>query len=356
MTSPTALLASGAPVTVGASAVLLTEYAPITIINTSVTNVVWLSDSSAVSPNNGVPLQPGTSFDWQATGSLYAVRDPAATGNVTVVLTNAVHDWQPNPVAIAAATAAQLASTGVPTKQTTQDLGNYSIGASGSSYLTVDFSQWQTVFLYITWAGSNALPVQYQWQIPDAGGTYYNVGQMDQLGVNDSNYVPGVNLPVQGNRLNLTNPNTFTGQIHIWGMTRTMWKSAQGNGFQSSPLASFVTVPALSAAGNYALTFNNAGNQAGHIFQGPAFLSIQVGGGFPTDYAIRLQLQNQPNAAGYLCDSSQFHTWPAGSGFRDFQGMVAFPAGAFDLYFTCQQAVGASAATCAVFAVPAYVI
>ena len=101
------LPAGGRAVAVASStnAVMLTEYAPVTVINIG-TSRVWLAADSGVGPSNGVPLDAGTSIPWTANGQLWAVLDSGASGSVTLVLTNAASDWTPSPATIAEQVAA----------------------------------------------------------------------------------------------------------------------------------------------------------------------------------------------------------------------------------------------------------
>lgn len=73
-----------------------------TVINlgTNPNTTVWLADNAGMQIGQGTPLYPGTSFLWNAGGDLYAI---AETDGVSVILSFDVTDWEPNPIAIAAA-------------------------------------------------------------------------------------------------------------------------------------------------------------------------------------------------------------------------------------------------------------
>jgi hypothetical protein len=103
----------GLQVTVTKQGTLLTEYAPVTVINIG-SDRLWLAANSSVAPGNGVPLDAGTSYDWATPGILYAAIDPAATDTTAqVVLTGSGGSWSPSPVAIGVAVATQIAASGL---------------------------------------------------------------------------------------------------------------------------------------------------------------------------------------------------------------------------------------------------
>ncbi len=131
-TTPTTQAGGGFPSVVGKVPALLTEYAPVQVINTSTTDTMWLASSSSVSPATGVPLQPSTALTWTTPGALYAVLDPAAPDSTaTVIMTGAVDDWSPSPVAIGAAIATQLLASGVPVASRTDLLAGCIYGTLG---------------------------------------------------------------------------------------------------------------------------------------------------------------------------------------------------------------------------------
>ena len=118
MTGPV-LADGGRAFSVGQQPVQLTEFAPVTVINTSTVSRVWLSSSSNVSTGTGVPLEPGTSYDWSTAGQLWAILDPAATSNAQIIITGSGGDWSPSPVAVGTSVALALLASGVPVVATT---------------------------------------------------------------------------------------------------------------------------------------------------------------------------------------------------------------------------------------------
>lgn len=73
---------------------LLTEYAagpeaPLTIINLSSSQLVYVAADSSLNTNNAVPIAPGTNVPWQAPGQVWGLV-PAGGAATTVVITSAV--------------------------------------------------------------------------------------------------------------------------------------------------------------------------------------------------------------------------------------------------------------------------
>lgn len=146
--SPASVAAGGQTFTIGPAAVLLTETAPIMVINTSSAARVWLGATSSVGPGSGVPLDPGTSYTWATTGTLWAILDPAATApTASLIVTGSGTGWSPSPVAVAAATATALLTTGVPIVNTSTTL--YASAANPQSTLGFDVSAYNQVTIDI---------------------------------------------------------------------------------------------------------------------------------------------------------------------------------------------------------------
>jgi len=94
--------------TVGSNIVSGGSYTPpYRIINNSAKATVWISDNPGMAPGQGTVLYPGTSIGWSRDGSLYLILGDDTlstdTGEAEIILSYDINDWQPNPVAIAAA-------------------------------------------------------------------------------------------------------------------------------------------------------------------------------------------------------------------------------------------------------------
>lgn len=77
------------------------------IINTSLEATVWAADNPSCKSGFGTPISPGTSIVWSTDGELFLClgsdTQSVAAGNADVVISYDVQNWQPNPIAIAAA-------------------------------------------------------------------------------------------------------------------------------------------------------------------------------------------------------------------------------------------------------------
>lgn len=81
-------------------------YGPSLVINTSFAATVWISETDDVRDGLGVPLGPGTSAEWTGASDLWVIlgTDAGSAGQAPVVIvTSAVAQWQPNPIALATA-------------------------------------------------------------------------------------------------------------------------------------------------------------------------------------------------------------------------------------------------------------
>lgn len=100
----------------GASPVMITEYMPgapngALVINTGLAGTVYCGSNSSVQPSTGVPIPGGTSVPWILPGQLWAYLDPATTSlNQDLVVTGDIAGWEPSPLVLATA----LAAEGIP--------------------------------------------------------------------------------------------------------------------------------------------------------------------------------------------------------------------------------------------------
>lgn len=145
MTSP--LSSDALSVVATNDAQMVTEYMPTNgsalVINLG-TSRVYLGTSSSVSPNNGVPLDPGTALHWEGRTNqqqLWVILAPGGTPS-TVTVSTLAGDWTPSPGAIAAAAAAALLAQGVPSVLTGAPVAAANVGASA-----FDVSGYATVFV-----------------------------------------------------------------------------------------------------------------------------------------------------------------------------------------------------------------
>jgi hypothetical protein len=314
----------GLPVTVTQQGTLLTEYAPVTVINTSTAARVLLANTSSVAPGNGVPLEPGTSYDWATEGNVYAVVDPAASVTTAqIVLTGSGGNWSPSPVAIGAAVAAQLLTTGVPQKLLITELGTFTIG-TGLGFVGGDLPGYASLFLFATFAGAGVNPtLGYQF----ATGSGLNVGQQDTLACNDAGYIPGIILPVTGKSL-VCIASAGTASVRVVGYNRSLARVPLGNGFQSSGAqaaisgivdASLHTIPLVT----------------GQMCQGYCYVVVQIsmpGNSVTTALTFNIgYVINGVMTLVFLTDQQTTISF----GTASFRGFVALPAAACHFVIQC---------------------
>lgn len=72
---------------------------PYTLLNLSVTGTAWIADNPGIQAGQGQPLYPGASLAWNAPGAIWLIGDE----NFSVIASQDITDWQPNPVALATA-------------------------------------------------------------------------------------------------------------------------------------------------------------------------------------------------------------------------------------------------------------
>jgi len=242
MTAPAdpILAAGGRTVTVGRAPALLTEYAPVTVINTSISDRVWLAASSSVSAGSGVPLDPGTSFAWSTPGPLYAILDDAAAADVAVIITGSGTDWSPSPAAIGGAVAAELTTQGVPSKLLITDLGTHTI--SDWDTLGIDYSLYASIYVNLIDLGGN-VALLMEWA-DETGTTHEPYYQLTD--------VQGITLPVTDSMLWLYPENQKPLTVQIIGYNRSVSANPAGNRISLSGRYMAVTIPTSGAAVNLA--------------------------------------------------------------------------------------------------------
>jgi hypothetical protein len=352
-----ALAAGGRSIIVGPAAVLLTEYAPTTVINTSLTSRVWLASSSSVGPGTAVPLEPGTAYDWLTGGQLWAILDPAAPDpNATVIITGSGTAWTPSPVAIGAAVATELAESGVPTKLRTAYLGSWVINPGVTLTLLpisgLDFADYGSVFVYAIQTGgaSNVplAPLTYQWKLALTGNL---IGREDLLAFNTepTAFVPGMMIPVLGDLLVVTNPSAAPVTFVAIGYSRQIYTMPVGNGFASAGW--FAQTGAITTSGDHPFI-----DQVGSMPQGLVQVHLSVAyasAETPTDGTLHLLINGLPNFSMSISDQTQWKQYFPQVWVQDFQ--TAFPAVAAQLVFHLSATPSPTLSNVSLYAIPAYI-
>lgn len=199
-------------------AVLLTETAvegvPMLVINTSANDLVYLGNSSGVSPASGVPLEAGTALPWIAGGEVWAVVAPGTTNTIAVVITSAIAGWEPSPAAIAAAVAAELLAEGIPNVLVENVIFSGTLASLGQT--TLDVSGYASVVI----AGDPTAPIgtatlRLQ-QSPDP--VQASITDVDTVTMNARG---SLRLGLSGHYLNVANLSAVTAvQITVVGSNR----------------------------------------------------------------------------------------------------------------------------------------
>lgn len=180
--------------------------APYLILNTSVTDTVWISDDPSVATGLAIPLYPGGKLRRTVGGDVWGILDSAATASVTVILAFTVDQWDPNVAAIAQA----IVNSGtllidnpvavIPATSITTSADNwfpaansvYDVRTLQSIFLSyfIDGTHAHTVLLTLSWYGSiNATPFDL------VGGDSF------QWSSGDTASLVGEQLPVRGSFL-----------------------------------------------------------------------------------------------------------------------------------------------------------
>lgn len=316
--------------TPGNAATLLTQNAPgpddpATVISSNVAGCrVYLSSDGAVSPSNGVPLDPGSSTPWTKDGTLYALPDPAGTAPATVTLTRAVDDWQPSPAAIAAQVAAQLLAQGVPSKllfDTIEAGVTLPVAPAWSS--PIDVSGYASLVLDFQLTGG-VTPYGLGYRFLDPAG-----------GVLDFQYVsnwPAI-IPVVGPQIQLQINGTLTGTADLYGTNRASlaphWKAATGyfgEGFHGVAPGIARTVGTVYALAPYSGEAHTAQQPpTGQCWMFVSSTGTVVGGHIDAVTTFGSTIR--------LCDTAELVA--ASDGSRSGGRMVVIPENVSVVQFTC---------------------
>lgn len=103
---------------------------PFRIINNNVTGTVWISDNPGIKAGEGTPLHAGTSLRWLTKTELWIIAD---VDDLSIIVTNEIDDWQPDPTAVAAA----IFALGIPIVYQRDPLYSGNIGGPNPSLITL---------------------------------------------------------------------------------------------------------------------------------------------------------------------------------------------------------------------------
>jgi hypothetical protein len=324
----------------GGRPVMLTQYAagadsPLLLINLDVAaGRAYIGADSTVSPNNGVPLDPGTAMPWTTAGQVWAVADPDATGPLTLVVTAAISDWTPSPAAIAAEVAAELLLNGIPNVLTETIIAQNDI-ILVSSTKTYDISGAASLGVVINRLGGAI--TQLRGDQLDSGGDVVDTEMIPvQVSGGGKSWM---RWAATGSQLQITNPDP-TWQMAVWII-----------GSNRPPLQRLDVRRDVSNGDMWSIA--NTNMVAGNIYPlaqddadvkllGKAFAVFSL-----ADTAHgRFELVILGGATVVLCDTAEMFVSSSGSRFlmRD----IALPATDYSVQFRCF-AVGGIAAPAARF-------
>lgn len=375
MSSP--LLAdTGQPFTVGKAALLLTEYAPVTVINTS-TSTVYVAGTSSVGPSNGVPVEAGTALPWKTSGQLWAVLDPAATdSSATVVLTGATDTWSPSPATIAAevassalataianaiaastlaaetaaqiqastlatdtavSTAQQLLAGGVPNVLTTTDLGTITVPASGA--VDIDVSGYASVTIAPTDSPGISVGYSLTYALYAVGhAAIVDSGELSNASNGGSNNVPKpLTVNVTGTILRLQTTDAYAHTVRLIGSNRAIpAPRPQAYGFSTTGKTWEASV---TGTGNITLSPGDTLQNP----QGPCFAIFYIASSSTTKGQFKVQTRNAAALNTYEVSDTSETGWHVIGTNQTLTKMIALPACDYDLIFTCTTAGGGTA-------------
>lgn len=255
-----------ATVTPGKTPVMVSEYMPggrgVHVINTAVTGTVYLGTSSSVQSSNGVPVPAGSSVQWTASGQLWAVAGPDATGPMLVIASGQISSWAPSPEVIALAVAQQLLATGLPNVLTSQVIGDFVLPAA------IDVHGYDSVLLIMTDTPVSQ-PVAVNYQFTDVANTaLVQPGEWAQQG---GAPIP-LTLPVLGPTLLMQQAAADTNPVHTVRVIGTNRAAPRGHadalgyspeGFESTYAGGLVSGTPVTV-----MFFNQP--TKGTVFAGPA--------------------------------------------------------------------------------------
>lgn len=282
-----------------------------TVINlaTDARNRVWVSNQSGPVQLNGYPLEPFAATTKNGTGSLYLALDAAAISDVKILITDVVSGYD-NPIALAAAVAAELLLTGIPNVLVDTQIANAIPILHGGS-TTFDISGYASIYVSCT---GNRLNLQQ-----------YDVAAsiVDEY---DYSYTHPVRLAVVAGTLKVTNTiSAGTSNVTIWGSNRQSQQRFDGR-YQDTTGDLWQTIGGTFVAGGVALGHLNASTS----LQGAVHATFHVTGLVVQGY---FYLSSSTLATILICDTTEMFT--GSNGDRYLTRQIAVPAGSYTIGFFC---------------------
>lgn len=257
------------------------------IINTSLYSTVWASDNPSMQSGQGTPISPGTSINWTGDGDIFLIVGDDATslnpllGNsiAAVVLTYDVQNWQPNPVAVAAA----VLNSGIIIVDNPLQMVNSVLAGTTAAFDVSRYNSLQCIFVPFAAGGPSSITIQWSDTASFAGILFQDT---ISWGVTGSIYLEEWHgtVPCRSSFFRLVyagTPNTITGRViasyrqvntirqtlpssafaHIGGFSVNVPGLGNSGSLRVAPWFGLVDVHFLNIQNNGYLDIANLGNQ-----------------------------------------------------------------------------------------------
>lgn len=303
------------------------------IRNGDSTHGVWLSPTSTVQPGTGIWLGPLASTAWEVQQDLFACVDTGVTSPVGLVLTDAINVLD-DPVAVGAAVAARLVTSGIPAVFLNTVIGVWDTFfgnaiAPGAS-VTVDIYQFATLTMEINSNPPGKVYMTMETHEAPVGGVFDAIIGNEAFSVNDSTVSGRFAVPVVGQSAVFTNRGTQPLQLSLFGNNRLLGTPQPINiGGQNSPrvLNSVVTTVAPPGGTKIPILTADSGPSSTN-FNGPVSFRLAVTGTAKPSFLIQM-VYYDPAAVRSPCiiDSASFHAVEGTAVEWDYYGSLVHPVG-----------------------------
>lgn len=241
------------------------------IINTSLTDTVWVGGSSNVTSTGqggAIPVYPSTQLAWSRTNvdtGLWAIHDATGTATVALIVTDSV-EWQPNPIAISTAIATNLVTSGVVTQDRPEVIAFWSTTlpfnnpvVDTSKYLSLDLAV--ATSMVPTPSTTDTFAIRLLWQSANGFG-----GAVDNLwhtfGQQTINHLTNWRIPVKGTQMFLIQSVPYA----LSSGTATLAASLTGS-FRSVDALEVTSAVDSPSSANVATWINSAQGGDGMVFR-----------------------------------------------------------------------------------------
>lgn len=276
-----------------------------TIYNQDLENSVWIGNTQAVTPNNGMLLGPQGTLQWISKGQPWGCVDTGVVTNVQLTISDDVNNIQ-NPVAIAEA----IAIAGIP-NTLIQDVLFNSVIAGGGSF-NLDVSKYATIIILsdTTAIGGVGPSFSYLW-LDAANNVLYSDVMNSLKGAPGSGCIATIELPVISSNIAIVNNNGVPQSFIVYGTNRitpevTVPTFSQLTAFTTGSIA---WVPGqigpLNSVGADASTSQNQSRYKGDCFMTVTLTGTPQANVASSELAMR---DSDGQVSIVMMDGSEFHT------------------------------------------------